>query len=308
MQFMKLSISENFMRVSLAFCAFILLSTITATSYSKEKIFINYEYINDIDIGGYNTTGLSSRDLKIPISYTYKFRKDRSWGLKFKTDLNFGRYKFKGTDNENEKAKADVDAISIVPGVSLKIPIKEYWFVQPFIQFGLGWGYVTEHSPGFDAESPLTYTYSAGVKNILLWQKKRFKFRFGSALSAAANGTFDGDFKDIFAKIKFGLDVRHPLGFQIKSLTPNAGIYLSYTRYLPDTEFPLLRPNDLDVNDQYEIGVSVGLENILKIDNESKLSRKIINLPLKLLKKRIVISYRFGDGINGIIFRFKVPI
>jgi hypothetical protein len=276
--------------------------------FAKEKLFINYEYVNDIDIGGYNTSGLSSRNFKIPISYTYKFRKDRKWGIKFKTDFNFGKYKFRGTDIENDKVLADVDAISIVPGISLIIPIKEYWSVRPFVQFGLGWGHVTDQTPGLDADSPLSYTYSAGVKNILSWQKKKFKFRFGNTISAGGSGAFDDDFKDTFAKINFGIDVRHPLGFQIKSLTPDAGIYLSYTRYLPDTEFPLLIPNDLEVNDQYEIGVSIGLENILKIEHEDKLARKIINLPLKLLKKRIVISYRFGDGIKGIIFRFKVPI
>ena len=305
---MRQNKAENFILVCLILSSFIFPLTIADFGIAKEKIFINYEYINDIDIGGYNTSGLSARDFKIPISYTYKFRKDRSWGIRFKTDFNFGRYKFKGTDIESDKVRADVNAISIVPGISLIIPIKENWSVRPFVQFGFGWGDVTDQTPGLDAESPLTYTHSAGVKNIFSWQKKKFKFRFGNTISAGGNGTFDGDFKDIFAKINFGLDVRHPLGFQIKSLTPDAGIYLSYTRYLPDTEFPLLRPNDLEVNDQYEIGVSIGLENILKIEHEDKLARKIINLPLKLLKKRIVISYRFGDGIKGIIFRFKVPI
>ncbi len=290
--------------------SFSLLLAISSADYAtaKEELFINYDYLTDIDIGGYNTSGLSSVDFKIPISYTYKFRKDKSWGIRFKTDFNFGRYKFKGRDGEDERARADVNAFSIVPGINLIIPIKEYWSIRPFVQFGFGWGNVTNQTPGLDADSPLTYTYSVGVKNIFSWQKKRFKFRFGNEISTGGNATFDGEFKDFFAKIKFGIDARHPLGFQIKSLTPDAGIYLSYTRYLPETEIPVLNPNDLEIEDQYEIGISFGVENTLRIENESKLTRKIINLPLKLLKKRFVVAYRFGDDIKAIVIRFKVPI
>ncbi len=305
---LRIPLNLSLLSVYFSAAVVIIALTHTQTAASKEQIFINYDYMNNIDIGGYQTTGLSSRDLKIPISYTYRFRGDKNWRLRFKTDLNFGRYKFKGLSDEDTQERANVNAFSIVPGIQLIIPLRDYWSIVPFVQYGLGWGAVTNRSPGFDPESPLTYTFNSGVKNIFSWDLNKFQFKFGNEISSGGNGTFDGKFTDVFAKIKFGLAVNHPLGFSIGSLDPDIGTYGTYTRYLPNTEFPLLLPNDLEVDDQYEIGIGVGFGNRIRLEHESKLVNKVINLPLKLLKKRLVVAYRFGDNIKGIIIRFNVPL
>jgi len=173
--------------------------------------------MNDIDFGGYDVTGLSSRDLKIPLSYTHflgkknpNFDEDTAWGLKFKVDINFGKYKFKGNTDEDIRARADVDAISLMPGIELIIPVRRYWSLRPFVKGGFGWGNVTEQSPDIDVSSPNSYAYETGIKNMFFWDWRAFKFRFANTLSTGGNGTFDGAQEDFFAKFKNGIDVRHP--------------------------------------------------------------------------------------------------
>ena len=279
----------------------------------KVNVFINYEFMNDIDFGGYNVSGLSSRDLKIPISYTYYpsrkkpgFEKATAFGIKFRLDFNFGKYRFRG-NVDDERARAEVDAYSLIPGIQLRIPIRRYWSLRPFVKGGFGWGNVTNESPGIDANSPNSYAYDAGVKNLFFWGLKQFKFRYATTLSTGASGTFNGDKEDYFVKFKNGIDIRHPLGFKIKSQIPDFGGYFTYTRYIPDTDIPVINGN-FTINDQFEIGGSIGLATRVKVKHEDKVARKIINLPLKLLKKRFVVGYRFGDGVRGVIFRLTVPL
>jgi len=312
--------NENFFLHSIvvAFSLFIVFFSIddgfAQDNEQKQKLFINYEFMNDIDFGGYNVSGLSSRAFKIPLSYTYDFGKNKPYfkenkalGIKFMVDFNFGKYKFRGTIDEGMRARAEVDAISIIPGIQLRIPVRPYWLLRPFIKGGFGWGNVTRESPGIDASSPLTYAYELGIKNNFFWDWKSFKFSYGNTLSTGGNGTFDGDQTDFFAKFKNGIESRHPLGFKIKSQIPDFGGYFTYTRYIPDTDIPIIN-DDFTINDQFEIGGSIGLATRVKVKYDSKLSSKILNWPLKLLKKRLVVGYRFGDGVKGVIFRLTVPL
>jgi len=276
------------------FCFFLAVSY-ADTGFTRDhteevKIFINYDYASDIDIGGFDTTGLSSLDFRIPISYTYRLGKDKNWGLKFKTDFNFGRYKFDGITGEGTSGKVKVAAISIVPGLEAIIPVRDYWSIIPFFQSGLGWGIVTDESPGIDAKSPLTYTFRNGIKNIFSWKLEKFRFRVGNTIGSGGNGTFDGDFVDVYAWIRNVIDVRHPLGFKIKTQVPDFGVYFTHTRYLPNTEFPHIEPRSIEIDDQFEIGAGIGLATSVRIEHEDKLTRKIINFPLKIFKKRIVVA------------------
>jgi hypothetical protein len=57
-----------------------------------------------------------------------------------------------------------------------------------------------------------------------------------------------------------------------------------------------------------EIGASIGLVPRIRTDPEASFGTKIIRLPLKLLNKRLVVGYRFGDNVKGVIIRFTVPL
>ena len=280
----------------------------------KRKLYINYIFMNEIDIGGYEITGLSSRELRIPVSYTHYFGKvgsfsdrNRLWALKFMLDFNYGEYRFRGNSAEDMGARADVDAISLIPGIELRIPARDFWSVRPFIKGGFGWGNVTDESDGLDATSPTSYAYEGGLNNRLFWHLSTFRFEYGNTIGSGGFGSYEDDQDDVYAKLKNGIDIRAPLGVRIKSDEVNISVYFTHTRYFPDTEIPIIS-EEFEVEDQMEVGGSLGLGQRIRTSGDASLGKKIARLPLKLLNKRLVVGYRFGDGVKGVSIRFSIPL
>jgi hypothetical protein len=74
-------------------------------------------------------------------------------------------------------------------------------------------------------------------------------------------------------------------GRMVKRKT-NIGGYFAYYYYFDDLEFQRLQQNPIEVDDQFEIGITFGTYEPIRI--------VWWNL------KRVGIAYRFGDGLKAI--------
>jgi hypothetical protein len=282
---------------------FLLITIIPVTpSYSQEastrdiKIPINYAYSNQMELGGYNIAGLNGRFLKLPVGYTFWVGEDGRIGLKVKTTFFYGKYRFTIND-ESGRSTADVDTLSIVPGLELIIPVKESenweWFLKPFAELGFGWNFNIDEPTGIDLSVPVNYIYNLGIKSLFYYYWKDFRFGIGNQLSYAGNGTYDFDFHSSFALLKNGIDIKHPLGFSIKGFSPDASIFFIHYFYLPEVEIARIDREELEVDHQFQIAFTIG-------------SAK----PFKLLffnNPRIGFGYLFGDDVKALTVNFGFP-
>ena len=260
------------------------------------EVPINYAYSNQFDLGGYNIAGLNGRFLKIPVGYTFWVGEDDKIGLKVKTTFFYGKYRFT-INEESGRITADIDTLSVIPGLELIIPVKEgnnwRWLLKPFTEIGFGWKFNIDEPTGIDISVPVNFIYNVGIKSLFYYYWKDFTFGIGNQLSYAGNGTFDFDFHSSFALLRNGIDIKHPLGFSIKGFSPDASVFFIHYFFLPEVDLARIEREELEVDHQFQIAFTVG-------------SAK----PFKLLffnNPRIGIGYLFGDGVKALTVNFGFP-
>jgi hypothetical protein len=122
-----------------------------------------------------------------------------------------------------------------------------------------------------------------------------FVLSVGSRLAAAGDATI-GPSKSPntnYGTLQNGLEVRHPLGFDVKGLVPDLGVSFIYYYFFPSAKFSLPGESPLEVSNQFEFGINIGSAKPAK--------PWIFNNP------RIGVSYRFGDGLTGVRAQFGFP-
>jgi len=89
------------------------------------------------------------------------------------------------------------------------------------------------------------------------------------------------------------VEVRHPLGFDVKGFVPDVGVSFIYYYFFPSAKFSLPGESPLEVSNQFEFGINIGSATPTKL--------WFLNNP------RIGVSYRFGDGLTGVRAQFGFP-
>ena len=82
------------------------------------------------------------------------------------------------------------------------------------------------------------------------------------------------------------LGARHPLGITLRSTRLDAGAYFDFDYYFDDVELRSPAGPPTRIDQQYEVGLSIGTAEVAKV--------------WKLSVPRFVVGYRFGDGVRGI--------
>jgi hypothetical protein len=165
---------------------------------------------------------------------------------------------------------------AVNPGVELQIPVRPRWTLKPFGKLGIG----RDVSEGRGA-----LIGSLGLKSRYLIPWEKFQFAFGSGIFYSAYKPQDEDRKD-YASFGLGWDTIYPLWFTLGGRKTNIGGYFAYYYYFDDLEFERRQRNPIEVNDQFEIGITFGTYEPIRI--------VWWNL------KRVGIAYRFGDGFKAI--------
>ena len=228
------------------------------------------------------------------------FGRHNAWGLQVTADLTYGRFAFDADvdniPNSGNELTVTLDTLGGTVALELQIPVLDNWVLKPFVEGGLLGVLHTEVSPAALAplvRNDLTYTYAVGIRSRFHVDWHRWTFTLGNGLLYAGNATFKGEDAQAYAALETGMDIRHPLGFTIKQYAPDASVFFIHYYFFPALEFSRFMHTPLEVNNQFEFGVTLGTVPPLQLGVISGL--------------RLGVSYRFGDDLEGIRLNLGFP-
>lgn len=257
-----------------------------SSSIQNTTVNVNYVYAASLGFGGYSLAGLSANVYTLPLSDTLVDIPRPGWSLRLLLPVQLGIYDFRGSYAGNA-ISVNQQSISLVPGAELQIPLTDRFVVKPFGQFGAA------HSFGTHGDNPDAWIYLGGVRSVAQWQAGGYTISLGNGIVYAGDNAIGPGFGEHYVSLQAAVEVRHSLGFQIGSWTPDLGVYLAEYYYPAPLTFSRFLQSPLKVNNQNEIGFSVGTVEPMKI--------------LWLSKPRLGAGIVFGGGLNVYHVTFGFP-
>ena len=259
---------------------------------------VNLPYAVQFGFGSYDVGGLSVNVFRVPLQHTFALGPDEdAWRLVLTGFLGYGHFSFESSVF-GPKITASEDFVFVLPQAELQIPIRRWWTVKPFVAAGLGRTFngtaaIEGGPPGghVDVEEEFVFLYAAGISNLFEFHVQEFLLSLGSKLAVAGDAAQSGSTN--FGVLQNGVEVRHPLGFDVKGFVPDVGVSFIYYYFFPSAKFSLPGESPLEVSNQFEFGINIGSATPTKL--------WFLNNP------RIGVSYRFGDGLTGVRAQFGFP-
>jgi hypothetical protein len=251
----------------------------------NRTVTVNYVYASQIGIGGYDLSGLSVQVFTLPLAHTFDLGSEGGWRLKLKLPVELGVYEFHANDTDGTRISIRQQALAIVPGLELQIPLGPQWTLKPFADFGVG---KLLQAPGTPA-----YIFSTGIKSAYTVRRGVYAFTIGNGLLFAGDASFGrADLEDYWA-IENGIEIRRPLGLEFRGVEPDLGVYAIYYYYPKPLVFTRFLEDPLKISNQGEIGFSLG--------SASRLDLPVVGNP------RIGVGYVFGGGLSVLRVSFGFP-
>lgn len=260
---------------------------------------VNLPYAVQFGFGSYDVGGLSVHVFRVPLQHTFALGPDEdAWRLVLTGFLGYGHFSFE-TSVFGPKITASEDFVFVLPQAELQIPIRRWWTIKPYVAAGVGRTFngsaAIEGPPApggqVDVEEGFVFLYAAGISNLFEFHVQDLLLSLGTRLAAAGDA---GQSRSTnYGTLQNGLEVRHPLGFDVKGFVPDVGVSFIYYYFFPSAKFSLPGESPLEVSNQFEFGINIGSATPTKL--------WFLNNP------RIGVSYRFGDGLTGVRAQFGFP-
>jgi hypothetical protein len=154
--------------------------------------------------------------------------------------------------------------------------------IKPFGEIGVG-----DDSVSTGAQ----VLYSLGVRGRGEYRPEPFGVMVGGAFRYR-NNTTSVAVKNWYSTVELGADAQLPLGFSLGSKTAHGGVY-AIMRHFTDLEFEILTEGPIDIEWNYEAGLSFSTDPVLRLGK--------IKLPW------IALGYRWGDRQQGVRLNFTFP-
>ena len=250
--------------------------TLHAQSPSANRtVNLNYVYAANLGFGGYSLSGLTADLYALPLTYTLPIGSGDGLKLRFKLPVQLGLYKFRAVDTDGTRIRINQQSLAVVPGVELQIPIAQRTVLKPFADVGVG------HAFGVKTGADILI-YTAGIRSVTQWDAGQYKLSLGAAALYA--GDTASDFNEAYSSIQAGFEVRRSLGFNVRGVAPDLGIYIANYYYPKPLRFSRFLNDPLKVSNQNEVGFSIGAVK-----------------PFDMLlfgNARVGVGYVFGSGLN----------
>lgn len=233
---------------------------------------VNYVYAAQFGFGGYNIGGLSVQVYSIPIEFTLPDLV-LDWDLRIGLPVLYGRYELSGA-TEGLEVSATTNTLGFQPRLQLDIPIVEGLRVSPRGSFGFAVPFGSnlnvrdrgEPVGNVALDDEVFYAYEIGVSALYERELSDFTLSLGSAFLYAGDAPFsssDTSQSEGYGTFRAGVDVRHPLGFEIGDLVPDASVFFIYSVFTPALKFTRVGDDVLSVPQIFEIGATLGSETPL---------------------------------------------
>ena len=249
-----------------------------------ERTLVNYAFATQLGSGVYSVAGRTVQVYRIPLSYAVRDETEDPWGLVVTFPLTFGFYDFRTSDVLDEGIPDNLDTASLVPGVEFRLRAGPKWLLKPHADAGV----VRESTNSADA-----YVFGAGLRAIADYPARSFVLSLGASLDYSLVNPSGPDDDDILY-LEIALEARHTLGVAVKQHALDYGLYGAFFLFVDDLQFPLRRSENGSLDDQYELGVTFGTKERVRI----------WHVPVP----RFGFGYRFGEGISAVRFVIGIPV
>lgn len=246
-----------------------LAGSIPAWGQSRPRIDarVNYVYAAQFGFGGYSIGGLSVQVYSLPIGFDVP-DVVLDWDLQIGLPVLYGRYELSG-ETEGLRVDGASNSIGFQPRLQLDIPLTESFRVSPVgsfgfaVPFGSGFDLSFEGVPieGVDIDDDAFYTYEIGLSSLFEHRIAELTLSLGNAFIYAGDAPFgsreSGEIEG-YGTFRSGIDLRHPLGFRLGDLAPDASVFFIYSLFTPALQFTRIGEETLEVPQIFEVGATIG--------------------------------------------------
>jgi hypothetical protein len=249
---------------------------------------VNYVYASTLGFGGYSLAGLDASVYTLPFGHSFLLDAGGTV-LRVTLPVQLGLYNFHATDTNGTHIAIAQQSLAIVPGAELRVPVTANTVLAPFAAFGAA------HAFGVSEGGADSWIYSGGVRSVTQWPLGSYTLSVGEGVVAAGDQTVGGGFGESYVALETGLELRRPLGFRIRGITPDLGVYAVAYYYAKPLQFTRFLAPPLQVRAQGEVGLTLGTVE-----------------PIEGLRwlgsTRIGVGYVFGDGLQvwHVVFGFPL--
>lgn len=246
-----------------------------------EQNVVNFAFATQLGSGVYSVSDRTLQIYRLPFNLDLKPADASRVGLTLTLPVTFGFYDFELQDVAQGDIPDDVDAVSFVPGLTLVIPMRHGWTLEPYVEAGI--------SRARDAEADST-VYAGGLVSRYEFGAKDFDWQLRNDLVFAGVDTRGATGGDDFTRFQTVLSARRPFGggSRVDYL-----LYALNDWYLDQPDGPIGGAEQPGGSMQYEIGFTLGTSETLRI----------WNIPLP----RVGVGYRFGSDLGVVRIVFGTP-
>ena len=251
---------------------------------ATEKSEFNFAFATQLGSGIYTISGRTLQVYRLPLSVTFRPEEDGSRrGWKFTFPVTLGFYDFKAIDVVENGLREEVATVSIIPGAEFFAPVTGNWLLKPYVEAGKVW----DRSGSADAA-----VYSAGVWSLANFRARGFSLSLGNGLGYTVVDPSSGPGPEALAALETAFEARHVLGSGGWGKV-DYGLYLVQHLYFQKPAHPLEGGGNPGMLDQYEVGITFGSREPLKI--------------WKITLPRIGVGYLFGHDLSALRLVFGSP-
>jgi len=231
-------------------------SAAVETLSNSEKSEFNYAFATQMGSGIYTISGRTLQVYRLPLSVTFRPEEEGSRrGWRFTFPLTLGFYDFKAVDVVESGLPEEVATLSLIPGAEFFVPVTGNWLLKPYVEAGEVW----DRSGSADAA-----VYSAGVWSRADFRAGRFNLSLGNGLGYTVVHPSSEPGSESLAALETAFEARHGLGSGGWGKA-DYGLYLVQHLYFQKPAYPLDGGGSPGMLDQYEVGITFGSREPLKI-------------------------------------------
>jgi hypothetical protein len=246
-----------------------------------EQNVVNFAFATQLGSGVYSVSGRTLQIYRLPFRHELRDVDEAGFGAVVTLPLTFGFYDFELQDVANGEIPADVDAVSLVPGLRLVFQPGTHWTLEPYAEFGI--------SKARDADADAT-VYSGGLVSLYEFSGGWFDWQLRNDLGYAGVDLRGSAGSDDFARFQTVLIARAPFGGGSRL---DYLLYALNDWYIDQPEGPVDSAERGGRTLQYELGVTLGARE----------TTRVWGIPLP----RVGLGFRFGDDLEVWRIVFGTP-
>lgn len=180
---------------------------------------------------------------------------------------------------------AEIGSLSFIPGIEYRKQLGDHLLLKPFAQIGGGYDFNNNRMSGLIV---------GGARAVWSFDlNEDWDLRLGTSMQWATEWQESGEGGSSFGLYELGFDLRRNLPWSICDRGLNGSVYGVWRHFGNNFNFADTPSADIDVNDLFEIGISLGLNDGIDLFGYDL--------------QRVSMGWATGSGVNAITFGTSFP-